>query len=151
MNQTSVKNYADALSTHTLHRSWSVQVLRSQVIKQLKTLKFGKLWLIEADEKHTFDGFSMTELVAEIEVLDEQFYSYVALGGSVGAGEAYINGFWRSNNLTNVIRLFATNQSVMDSMESGLARFTLPLKSSFIGSIKILKKAAKKISLRTMI
>ncbi|MBT8448909.1 MAG: cyclopropane-fatty-acyl-phospholipid synthase family protein, partial [Gammaproteobacteria bacterium] len=68
---------------------------------------------------------------AELTVHDAQFYRYLAFGGSVGAAEAYMLGFWSSPNLTNVIRLFAINQDAMDDMESGLARATAPLKKAF--------------------
>ena len=40
-------------------------------------------------------------------------------------------GYWDSPDLTKVIRLFAINQSAMDNMEKGLARFATPLKKAF--------------------
>lgn len=46
---------------------------------------------------------------ATINVLDSRFYGEIAFGGSIGAGEAYMLGYWTADNLTNVIRLMCVN------------------------------------------
>jgi cyclopropane-fatty-acyl-phospholipid synthase len=60
-------------------------------------------------------------------VHDPRFYGEIAFGGSIGAGEAYMLGYWTADNLTNVIRLMAVNQQVMDSLEGGYQWLTKPL------------------------
>ena len=34
----------------------------------------------------------------------------VAFAGTVGAGEAYINGYWQCDDLTDLVRLFVVNR-----------------------------------------
>ena len=60
-------------------------------------------------------------LSARIEVLDMSFYRQVALGGSIGAAESYMDQYWQANDLCRVIQIFVRNRYLLNSMESGLA------------------------------
>ncbi len=51
----------------------------------------------------------------------------MAANGSIGAGEAYIHGYWRSPDLAAVTRLFVANLEVLDALEGGLARLGRPI------------------------
>lgn len=51
----------------------------------------------------------------------------VASNGSIGAGEAFIQGYWSSPDLTAVVRVFVSNLDVLDAMEGGLAKLGRPL------------------------
>jgi cyclopropane-fatty-acyl-phospholipid synthase len=61
-----------------------------------------------------------------IEIHDDRFYQSVALGGAVGAGEAYGNGWWTTADLTSVVRLLLQNREVLDGLERGWARLIQP-------------------------
>jgi cyclopropane-fatty-acyl-phospholipid synthase len=105
--------------------------LRSRLIERLAPLGHGRLQLC--------DWCGIVELGAardpalpciRLEVLDPQFYSRVAARGSVGAGEAYMEGMWRcsapgldsSESLVALVRLLLRNRDLLDGLESGLAR-----------------------------
>jgi len=45
-----------------------------------------------------------------------------ALNGSVGAGEAYMDGYWDCDDLVALIRILVRNRDLLDSMETGSAR-----------------------------
>jgi cyclopropane-fatty-acyl-phospholipid synthase len=62
------------------------------------------------------------ELVVHVQVDDLAFYRAVAANGSVGAGEAFMDGLWRCDDLVGLIRLLVRNRDLLDGMESGLAR-----------------------------
>jgi cyclopropane-fatty-acyl-phospholipid synthase len=100
-------------------------LLRRTVLRQLAQLRHGSLRVLENGELLQF-GDPASGLQAEIEVLDPALWSMVAGNGSVGAGEAYIHGYWRSADLTAVIRVFVSNLEVLDGMESGLALIGRP-------------------------
>ncbi len=51
----------------------------------------------------------------------------MAFGGSIGAGEAYIHGYWSCAELTELFSILLKNRAVLDSVDSGLARLTDPL------------------------
>jgi cyclopropane-fatty-acyl-phospholipid synthase len=55
-------------------------------------------------------------------VRDPGFYRAVAMRGSVGAGEAYIDGLWDCDDLVGLVRLLVRNRDRLDAMETGPAR-----------------------------
>ena len=57
-----------------------------------------------------------------IDVLDPGFYRALAGNGSVGAGEAYMDGLWRCSDLVALVRLLVRNRDLLDGMETGSAR-----------------------------
>ncbi|MDN6858974.1 cyclopropane-fatty-acyl-phospholipid synthase family protein [Pseudomonas sp. CAN2814] len=99
--------------------------LKQAVLAQLRRLRHGQLSLWVNGEEMRF-GDAESPLKAHIEVLDPAAWALVAGNGSIGAGEAYIHGFWRSQDLTAVTRLFVANLDVLDAMEGGLARLGRP-------------------------
>ena len=64
-----------------------------------------------------------------LHVKDSQFYGEVVFGGSIGAGEAYMQGYFECDNLTNLIRLMVRNQSLLDNIESSFAKITSPIQA----------------------
>jgi cyclopropane-fatty-acyl-phospholipid synthase len=105
------------------------QLGRRLFLAKLAGLREGELTVIEGGESLTF-GRRTPEcnLRATIEVLHPQTYADAAFGGTVGAGEAYIGGLWRADDLTALIRLMIVNRDVMQSMEGGAAIATAPLR-----------------------
>ena len=57
-----------------------------------------------------------------LRVDDPEFYRRVAFSGSVGAGESYMDGHWRCDDLVGLVRLLVRNRELLDAMESGPAR-----------------------------
>ena len=66
-------------------------------------------------------------LQATVQVHDARFWSEVAFGGTIGAGEAYMQGYWTTDDLTALVRILLRNRDVLDGMETGLARLTAPM------------------------
>jgi cyclopropane-fatty-acyl-phospholipid synthase len=97
--------------------TWLQNFARKQVLARLAKLQNGHLTLIENGIKHEF-GLDKS-IQATVTINDAHFYGEMAFGGSIGAGEAYMLGYWNADNLTNVIRLMAANQQVMDTLEGG--------------------------------
>ena len=105
---------------------------RDLVLRQLRQLERGSLTLRDAGRAMQFgENPSTASLPAEIEVLDPAFYRDVAFGGTIGAGEAYMRGYWRSDDLVRLVRVFLRNRDVLDDMDKGSARLTRPLQNLF--------------------
>lgn len=66
-------------------------------------------------------GSDNPDLAVNLEVLDLGFYRRACLGGSVAAAESYMQGEWVADDLTNLVRVFARNQDLLDNAERGLA------------------------------
>lgn len=105
---------------------WVANFAKSQILRQLDHLEIGRLTLIDGENTY-FHGDEAHALHATIHVHDPRFYGEIAFGGSIGAGEAYMLGYWTADNLTNVIRLMCLNQSVMDNLEGGYQWLAKPV------------------------
>lgn len=83
---------------------------RAAVHRRLALMRGGQL---------VVDDFAGTRLLgaaselptASLRVLDSRFYSRVALAGSLGFAESYLRGEWTTDDLTNLLRVFARNVS----------------------------------------
>ena len=113
-------------------RSGALDALgKRAVLAKLRALHNGCLVMVDGKERHRFGRVSaeLPEPVV-IHVHDARIWGDVALGGSVGAGEAYMRGYWNTGQLVDVVRLFVLNMDVLDGLEGGLARFTNPLRKA---------------------
>ncbi|NWA05228.1 SAM-dependent methyltransferase [Pseudomonas gingeri] len=121
MKSSSLVTKANLFSTNTLTTS----LLRRGVLRQLGTLRHGQLLLVEDGERQLF-GTVGESLLGEIHIHDPAAWGMVAGNGSIGAGEAFIHGYWSTPDLTAVVRVFVSNLDVLDAMEGGLARLARP-------------------------
>ncbi|WP_095190611.1 cyclopropane-fatty-acyl-phospholipid synthase family protein [Pseudomonas sp. Irchel 3E19] len=122
MKSSSVSAKANLFSTNGLTGS----LLRRGVLRQLGQLRNGHLRVVEEGE-HLLFGNPGSALLGEIHIQDPAVWGMVASSGSIGAGEAFIHGYWSSPDLTAVVRVFVSNLDVLDAMEGGLARLGRPL------------------------
>jgi cyclopropane-fatty-acyl-phospholipid synthase len=107
---------------------WVAQWAKTKILQRLAQLQQGQLTLIDGTEQHVFGSMAgASGISVTIHVHDARFYGEIAFGGSIGAGEAYMLGYWTTDKLTDVIRLMCINQSVMDALEGGYLWLTRPL------------------------
>ena len=78
---------------------WVSDFAKVQILKRLKDLQTGHLSLKDGTATHHF-GDSSIGIKTTITVHDPRFYGEIAFGGSIGAGEAYMLGYWSADNLT---------------------------------------------------
>jgi cyclopropane-fatty-acyl-phospholipid synthase len=101
---------------------------RRLVLARLQNLRYGQIVVSEGDDDLTF-GTLTAEFPKSIRVrvLKSSFYSDIAFGGSVGAGEAYIDGSWACGKLSELLRILIRNRHVLEQMDSGLALLGKPV------------------------
>ncbi len=97
--------------------TWVQNFARKQVLARLARIQVGQLTIIENGQQTVFGKDE--HIKATVTVNDALFFGEIAFGGSIGAGEAYMLDYWSADNLTNVIRIMAANQHVMDALEGG--------------------------------
>jgi len=68
-----------------------------------------------------------SDLHEAVHIRDTRAYPLLAFRGSVGAGEAYMQGYWHTSDLTNLIRIITRNQNIFQSLDSGLMKLTEPI------------------------
>ena len=61
-------------------------------------------------------GDPAADLAATIQVLDARFYRAIAIGGSMGAGESFRDGYWACDDLVGLIRIFARNMQASEDL-----------------------------------
>jgi cyclopropane-fatty-acyl-phospholipid synthase len=80
----------------------------------------GSLTMRYAGAEETFGSAEdLEDIAASIEVRDPRFFRRAVFGGSIGAGESYMDGEWGSDDLVAVIRLMARNDAVLSGLERG--------------------------------
>jgi cyclopropane-fatty-acyl-phospholipid synthase len=104
------------------------RLARRFVLSQLERLEHGRLEVIEGDQRRVFGRHDDSGLETTVMVHDASFYSAVAFGGSIGAGEAYVDGAWSSDDLTAVMRIMARNTQLGDDLDRGIAKIKTPLR-----------------------
>jgi cyclopropane-fatty-acyl-phospholipid synthase len=102
--------------------------VRRRVMAQLQGLASGTLVIEEAGREWRC-GKGEPEI--RLQVWDPGFWSEVAFGGTVGAGEAYVAGVWTCDDLVGLTRLLLRNRSLLQGLEQGLARLSAPLRLLF--------------------
>ena len=105
------------------------RLARRAVLSRLEGLEEGQIIIAEGDEQATYGR--CTEDFPEavmLRVHGPRFFSDIAFGGAVGAGESYINGLWATDDLTNLLRILLRNRAVLEKMDKGLAIISRPLK-----------------------
>ena len=104
---------------------WIDRLARRIVLGRLASLRDGEIRLRENGEVMVFGRANGAFPVrVEIDVNSAAFYSDIAFGGSIGAGEAYIRGLWECDRIESLVRILLRNRDVLDGMESGLAAMT---------------------------
>jgi len=97
------------------------RLIRNQFLKKLSGLKHGRLELAEADGSRAL-GDLHGRSFGTLTVDNADFFSKLAVNGSVGAAESYMDGDWRSEQLVEIMRLLIKNRRLVDGMESGSAK-----------------------------
>ena len=98
------------------------RLLRKRLLATLDGLAGGQVIVRDGLGTETL-GEAGDGLVVTLDILDPGFYRALAGNGSVGAGEAYMDGLWRCDDLVALVRLLVINRDRLDAMETGLARF----------------------------
>jgi cyclopropane-fatty-acyl-phospholipid synthase len=111
---------------------------------QLKKIKYGSIVIVDGKNKYIFGidkKFSCT-----IFVKNNNFYFEVITGGSIGTADSFIQNIWKTNNLTNVIRIMAINSELTENIESSFNLVVRPI----LRFLHYLKRNNKKNSLQNI-
>lgn len=101
----------------TAKTSSSHRIYKSIVLKQLAKLQHAQLTVYCDGEQHVF-GEPHAELKADLHIIDNDCWSILANHGSIGAGQAFAQGLWHTERLTDAVRIFARNIDVLDAIDN---------------------------------
>ena len=105
---------------------------RRLVCGRLAGIEDGLLTIRDGNHHYDFGQTGSEErLSAAITVNDPRFYGDIAFGGSIGAAESWMHGYWDCDDLVTLVRIMARNRDMLDGMEGGLAWFSRPIQRLF--------------------
>ena len=113
-------SHPQALVSHDRHASKCTSFFRHHLFAQFSNIRHGQLTLRETETSSVFGDKNGPE--TEIIIHNPRCYRRLALGGAIGAAEAFIDGDWSTPDLIGVVRLFVKNENYLRQMNHGLAR-----------------------------
>ena len=82
----------------------------------------GQLALCDGDWQMTFGSKGSPPLSASLNIHDSRVYRSVLFGGTIGAAEAYAQGWWTADDLTTLVRIMARNRHAAEGLDGTLTR-----------------------------
>ena len=126
--------------------SKSVDLLRRAFVRLLSNARHGYFLLKEKGRIIAEVGDSSDCLHAEVDVLDTRSYARALVGGNSAAGEAFVDGWWTSPDVTQVTRFFSRNLEMMDQWDNKLGWILKPFKSlRLLGRANTTRQAKRNI------
>lgn len=109
---------ANRIADKQAHTSLLQRMARKVVMSALRDLKTGHLVIEELGRRNSF-GDAAAQLHGVIHVHHPDFYVALLMTGTVGAGEAYMQGHWSSPDLVAVVRVMSANLDTTNGLDSG--------------------------------
>jgi cyclopropane-fatty-acyl-phospholipid synthase len=107
------------------------RLARKILLRQLERLREGQLVICDDDRVWRFGNPSAAlPQPVIVHVTNPSAWSDILLGGISGAGEGYMKGCWRCNEVNMLVRLFLRNRDLM---------------GRFNGSLKLLRQPARQL------
>ncbi|MGR5162286.1 class I SAM-dependent methyltransferase [Vibrio owensii] len=119
LNTTSMAMPRELTTTQKAARGVLFQCLQKMEIGCLTVIESFKTETTERSERFSTPNgdYNGEPVAATIEVKHPGFYSRLLQGGSIAAGEAYMDGWWDSPDLTALMKLMALNLRALDKLE----------------------------------
>ncbi len=119
------------------------RLARGAVHRRLRGLRSGRLTLVENGRARSY-GDARASLQATIFVRDPGFYTALAARGGLGGAEAFMDGSWSTDDLTQVIRILARDPETVRGLDTGLARLMRPSLALFHRARRNTRRGSRK-------
>jgi cyclopropane-fatty-acyl-phospholipid synthase len=100
---------------------------RQLIMMAFSKITVGRLTLYEADELLLDVGSAPSSEAVIVNIKSASAYQTIALGGSLGAAEAYMDGLWDCGDLLAVQMLFLKNRQVLRTLDGRWSMLKKPL------------------------
>src|SRR6478609_8319475 len=97
------------MSSVTLSLTRKFSLYESLFLRILSKLPVGTMELEMTDGQKLYFGSGGHHVRANIRIVNEAFFTKCALYGDIGFAEAYIDGDWQTNSISNVVSWFILN------------------------------------------
>ena len=120
-----VDTLAEKIKTPT-KATFLTSVFKNGLKKKLSHLNVGCISVVDGVDKFSF-GDTGSELRVNVQVHSQEFYVMTGSGGAMGIAEAYILGYWTSDDVVMLMRIILKNRSIMLSLNDGFAKILSPI------------------------
>ena len=120
-----VDHLADAVKTPK-KSTFLTSIFKSGLQKKFKNLKTGHISVNDGDETFTFGDSSSDEKVT-VDIHSQEFYVMTGSGGALGIAEAYVAGYWSSDDVVKLFQIILRNRNILLSLEKGFAKLVKPI------------------------
>jgi len=109
------------LSTETKAMAYIDQFSKKVLVSILGKMQQACLLLVD-QQQEVILGNPLASLKGKIVIKNSKTYRKILFGGSIAAGESYIQGWWSSPDLTKVIQVLGREQGIQDEIEKRIAK-----------------------------
>ena len=120
-----VDTLAEKIKTPT-KATFLTYVFKNGLKKKLSHLNVGCISVVDGADKFSF-GDPGSELQVNVQVHSQEFYVMTGSGGAMGIAEAYILGYWTSDDVVMLMRIILKNRSILLSLNDGFAKILSPI------------------------
>ena len=120
-----VDHLADAVKTPK-KSTFLTSIFKSGLQKKFKNLKTGHISVNDGDETFSFGDSSSCESVS-VDIHSQEFYVMTGSGGALGIAEAYVAGYWSSDDVVKLFQIIIRNRDILLSLEKGFAKLVKPI------------------------
>jgi len=110
----------------TARAPWVDRAARRFVHARLGSIHRGHLRVVD-DQGESLFGEADSTLRCTLTVENPHFYRKLLTRGPLGGGESFVDGDWRSDDLTTLVRILSINRDSLENLNSSLALVTRPL------------------------
>ena len=120
-----VDHLADAVKTPK-KSTFLTSIFKSGLQKKFKNLETGHISVNDGDETFTFGDSNSDEKVS-VDIHSQEFYVMTGSGGALGIAEAYVAGYWSSDDVVKLFQIILRNRNILLSLEKGFAKLIKPI------------------------
>tara|TARA_Y100000814_G_scaffold117114_1_gene83785 strand:+ start:433 stop:1692 length:1260 start_codon:yes stop_codon:yes gene_type:complete len=120
-----VDHLADAVKTPK-KSTFLTSIFKNGLQKKFKNLKTGHISVNDGDETFTFGDSNSDEKVS-VDIHSQEFYVMTGSGGALGIAEAYVAGYWSSDDVVKLFQIILRNRDILLSLEKGFAKLVKPI------------------------
>jgi cyclopropane-fatty-acyl-phospholipid synthase len=105
--------------------TWLQRVSRRSFLAWLGELEGGTVQFTDSQHRSHAGESDCSDLQADWSIDDPRFFSHLATSGSIGVAESYLQGHWKTDDLTTLLRILCRNLTRIPagtSLFAGLAR-----------------------------
>jgi cyclopropane-fatty-acyl-phospholipid synthase len=99
-----------------------IAMVRGGLLDIIDRITWGCIEVHDARGSRTLGSRDNPGPRVSVQVHDEDFWGYMGLGGSIGAGQSYFLGLWDTDDLVDLVRILVRNRFTLDRMDRGFSQ-----------------------------